>query len=587
MIKRYLAYIATIAGKDILFSAMVLLALGLTEGIGLMMIIPFLAIIGVAEHQITDNPITLKLTSFAQDAGVSLNLVSLLIVFVLLIATRECFIRMQTIQSNHIQQKIINQFRHKLYTTLVYSNWLFFTRTRSSDMNQVLTQDINRIGLMVLIIIRMTSAAVIATVYLTSALLVSFNMTLITMASSILLLWISRKKFKQAHHFGEIYTQYNNKMYALVGDSLAGIKTSKCFSAENRQIEDFVKNIDGLYNVQSETSKSRANAKMTFGLGTAIILASFLVIAIELLQLTPISVLVLVFLFSRLSPKISTLQQDFLRLLNTLPALKSYDSLLLSAKAHDEKQTSTLPLAVPNQSISLNKVNFSYHLASNENQSNTLTDIQIDIPIGQQIALIGPSGAGKSTIADILMGLVYPSSGAVCLDGHKLTQQQLLQWRKQIAYVSQDPHFIHDSIRNNLLWSEPNATEQQLLKALKQANALSFVMALPQGLDTIIGDRGICLSGGERQRLAITRALLSEPTLLILDEATSALDDENQNTIMQLLTQLKGKVTLVMITHRLSNLHDFDLIYRIDKGRVEHCDCWSELIDNKVARGVM
>jgi len=179
------------------------------------------------------------------------------------------------------------------------------------------------------------------------------------------------------------------------------------------------------------------------------------------------------------------------------------------------------------------------------------------------------------------MGLVYPSSGAVCLDGYKLTQQQLIQWRKQIAYVPQDPHFIHDSIRNNLLWSEPNTTEQQLLKVLKQANALDFVTALAHGLDTVIGDRGICLSGGERQRLAIARALLPNPTLLILDEATSALDDGNQKSIMQLITQLKGKVTVVMITHRLSNLHDFDLIYRIDKGRVEGCGCWSEFINNK------
>ena len=570
MVKKYLLYISTFAGRDIIFTCAVLLALGLMEGIGLMMIIPFLAIIGIHEQEITDNPITLQLARFAEATGVSLNLVSLLIIFVLLISLREYVVKLQTIQSNHLQQKIVNQFRRKLYTALIYSNWLFFTRERSSDMTHALTQDINRIGLLVLTSIRMISTTVIATVYLVSSLLVSFEMTLITILSAMLLLWAGRKKFKTAHYFGEIFTQYNNKMYALIGESLAGIKTAKCFSAESQQLKDFTNNLDELYQVQSDTSKSRANAKMIFGLGTAIILASFLLVAVKFLQLPAISILVLVFLFSRLSPKVSALQQDFLRLLNTLPALKSYDRLLLRANAHNEQQTNRDSLAAPKKFITLEKINFSYAepAIQAQAQANTLTDINIEIPIGQSIAIIGSSGAGKSTITDILMGLVYPSSGAVCLDGHKLSQQQLIQWRKQIAYVPQDPHFLHDSIRNNLLWSKPDATEQALMAALTQANALNFVMALPLGLDTVIGDRGICLSGGECQRLAIARALLPDPTLLILDEATSALDDENQKNIMQQLTALKGKLTLVMITHRLSTLPDIDVIYEISDGKV-------------------
>lgn len=585
MIKQYLIYIFTVAKRDILFAVMVLLTLGLMEGIGLMMIIPLLSIIGIAEQEIVDNQITLYLSNLADAAGVSLNLVSLLVAYVLLISTREYFIKLQTIQSNHIQQKLINLFRQRLYTALVYSNWLFFTSERSSNMTQALTHDINRIGLMVMITTRMMSTLVIASVYLVSSLIVSFEMTLITMASALVLLWVSRHKFKAADQFGQTFTQHNNKMYALIGESLAGIKTAKCFNAEQAQIKDFGRNLDDLYHVQSETCKSRANAKIIFGLGSAVILASFLFTGVEFLQLSATSILLLVFLFSRLSPKVSMLQQDFLRLLNTLPALKSYHRLLSDAQAHNEKQTNTLPLSVPVDLIALSNVNFTYQQSTtqecvNEVKPNTLTDIQLNIPIGQSIAIVGPSGAGKSTIADLLMGLIYPTRGSVCLDGKALNKQQLIQWRKQIAYVSQDPHFLNDSIRNNLLWCKPAATEQELTNALQRASALDFVMALPQGMDTIIGDRGNCLSGGERQRVAIARALLFEPTLLILDEATSGLDDKTQKNIMAQLMLLKGKVTLVMITHRLSILQAFDQIYMMDSGTIKSGGSWSEMINN-------
>ena len=574
MVKKYLAYFTAIAGRDILLAILVLFVLGLMEGIGLMMIIPLLSIIGITEQEIINNQITLKLTQLADFVGVSLSLVSLLIAFVLLMSAREYFLRLQTIQGNHIQQKVVNRFRQRLYESLVYSRWLFFTCERSSDMTQTLTQDINRIGMMVMFMIRMMSTAVIASVYLISSMIVSFEMTLITVGSALVLLWLSRHKFKVAEGLGSAFTKHNNQMYALISEGLGGIKTAKCYGAEQRQVEDFSENLDKLYEIQDETCKSRANAKIMFGLGTALILAGFLYIGVEFLQLSATSILLLVFLFSRLSPRVSMLQQDFLRLVNALPALEAYDQILSRAQKQSEKQISRLSLSAPLKSIALQNVNFSYqHCVSSKDVKdskeippNTLIDIQLNITIGQSIGIVGPSGAGKSTFADILMGLIQPTSGYVCLDGNKLSQEQLILWRKQVAYVSQEPHFLHDSIRNNLLWCKPTATEQELLSVLERSCALSFVMKLPQGLDSPIGDRGNCLSGGERQRLAIARALLFEPTLLILDEATSGLDERTQHSVMEQLMLLKGKVTLVMITHRLSILESFDAVYMMDSG---------------------
>lgn len=569
MLKKYLNYTLSIVGKDIIFSAVGLLALGLTEGISLIMIIPLLTIIGLTEQQISHNPITITLTNFANASGLPLNLLSLLIIFVILISIRECLVKQQTVQNNQIQQKIVNAFRLKLFKALAYSNWLFFSRTRHSSMTQTLTLDINRIGLLVIIVIRIISTLVIAGVYLIGSFIVSLEMTLITIASVMLLLWFGRNKLKDAHQFGGIQTNHHNKMYFLISECLAGIKTSKCFNGENRQVEDFADNIDSIHHIQSKTCKSRAHTKFMFGIGTAIILTTFLFIAIELLQLQAFSILALVFLFSRLSPKVSSIQQDLLRLLNTLPALNAYDTLLTQAIANNETLTNNKPLRAPHRFIALENINFSYSSTNNINAVNTLKDINLHITIGQIIAIVGASGAGKSTLADLLMGLIYPQSGEINLDGNPLSQEQILQWRKHIAYVPQDTHLFHDSVSNNLLCSKPDATKQQLLTVLKQANAFNFVMALPQGLDTSVGDRGVNLSGGERQRLALARALLSQPTLLILDEATSALDEENESEILQIIKQLKGKITVVIITHRLSSLQDVDQIYVMNNGKID------------------
>ncbi|BDX07619.1 ABC transporter ATP-binding protein [Planctobacterium marinum] len=569
MIRKYLAFIANIVGKDTLFAATGLFALGFMEGVSLMLIIPLLATIGVTEQQVTSHPITLKLTQFADAIGLPLNIFTVLLAFIVLIAIRELLIKRQTIHNNAIQQKIVNAFRLELYKALIYSNWLLFTKIRHSDMTQALTQDINRIGLMVLISIRMASTIVIASVYLIGSFIVSFEMTLLTFLSVVLLLWFGRKKLNDAYRFGGIHTSHHDKMYSLISESLTGIKTAKCFSSENRQVADFASNIDAIYEVQSQTCASRANAKFMFGLGTAIILASFLFIAVEMLQLSIISILVLVFLFSRLSPKVSLLQQDLLRLINTLPALSSFDQLLTQAQACFEQNGKETKLVAPERQITLENICFSYIPIDNATTVKTLTDVQLTIPVGQIIGIIGPSGSGKSTLADILMGLIAPQSGEIRIDGNKLKEEQLLQWRRHISYVPQETHLFHDSVRNNLLWSKPDATEAQLLTALKQANALDFVMALPQGLDTSVGEKGIGLSGGQRQRLALARALLPDPTLLILDEATSALDDENQSTIMKVINQLKGKLTTVIITHHLSSLRDVDRIYIMKNGQIE------------------
>jgi ATP-binding cassette subfamily C protein len=173
---------------------------------------------------------------------------------------------------------------------------------------------------------------------------------------------------------------------------------------------------------------------------------------------------------------------------------------------------------------------------------------------------------------------VRPSAGVVRIDGEPLTAARARQWRASVAYVSQDTVLFHDSIRANLLWAQPDATEAALREALALAGAAAFVAALPDGLDTVVGDRGVLVSGGERQRIAIARALLRHPEVLILDEPTSALDSEHERRILDTLDGLRGRVTMILVTHRLGAVRQADVVHVLDGGRIIESGAWVALM---------
>ncbi|MNP23610.1 Heterocyst differentiation ATP-binding protein HepA [compost metagenome] len=198
-----------------------------------------------------------------------------------------------------------------------------------------------------------------------------------------------------------------------------------------------------------------------------------------------------------------------------------------------------------------------------------LRDINVRIPANRMTAIVGKSGAGKSTLIDMLMGLIQPEKGEVLLDGAVLSEaRQLESLRSSIGYVAQDPFLFNASIRDNLKLVAPQAEDEELWEALRFSASESFVRKLPQGLDTVIGDRGIRLSGGERQRIVLARTILKRPSILVLDEATSALDSENEQLVQKALEGLKGKMMIIVIAHRLSTIRNADQVIVMDQGEV-------------------
>ena len=197
-----------------------------------------------------------------------------------------------------------------------------------------------------------------------------------------------------------------------------------------------------------------------------------------------------------------------------------------------------------------------------------LRDVSVHLPAGTVCALVGPSGAGKSTFANLVPRFYEVDTGRVTVDGHDLRDLRLADLRRQIALVSQDPVLFVDTIRANLLLGRPEATEAEVEAAARAAFAHDFIMALPHGYQTVVGERGASLSGGQRQRLALARAFLRDAPILILDEATSALDSDSEAAVQSALQQLMRGKTVLIIAHRFSTIRDASMILVFDQGRI-------------------
>jgi ABC-type multidrug transport system fused ATPase/permease subunit len=217
--------------------------------------------------------------------------------------------------------------------------------------------------------------------------------------------------------------------------------------------------------------------------------------------------------------------------------------------------------------ININQLSYSYD--GKADGTKVLSNVSFEILKGQSIGIIGQSGAGKSTLVDLILGLLTPTEGNIYLDGIDI-QSNLKAWQSQIGYVPQSIYLTDDSLRKNIAFGveDNEINESAILEALKFSQLKSFVDTLPEGLDTMVGERGVKLSGGQRQRIGIARALYHKPQILVLDEATSALDTKTENGVLNSLDQIYGKMTILIIAHRIGTLKGCDKIIEIEKGSI-------------------
>jgi ATP-binding cassette subfamily C protein len=398
-------------------------------------------------------------------------------------------------------------------------------------------------------------------------------MTALIVAAGALLCVLLAGRRRKAAQVGEELSAADRSMYRAVTESLASMKIVRSYGAEYAHIEELRRAGGSLRNVHLSVAASPVAVKVSFDVGAALILSLVAYTSIRGVGVAPAELFVLLVVFIRLAPQLSSLQVYYQALLADMPAFVALTDTETHLASVAAAEPSIVRDRIPfHRDVRLDHVMFSY------DGTLILNNVDIRIPAGGVVAIVGVSGAGKTTAADLVMGLLTPQAGRVLVDGVELTHERLGAWREQIGYVPQETFLFHDTVRNNLRWAAPHATDRDVALALASAAAEDFVRRLPLGLDTIVGDRGVLLSGGERQRLALARALLRKPKLLILDEATSSLDSHNERVIQDATECLRGQVAMLLIAHRLSSVRQADMIYVLDAGRVVETGNWDQLM---------
>ena len=352
-----------------------------------------------------------------------------------------------------------------------------------------------------------------------------------------------------------------------MADFFAGLKLAKSYNRTQNHIDEFVTNTRELRDEQKALMASSASAQMWLRILTVALLSLFVYLALTVFNMGADRLILLIILANRLYQALSSGQTYWQYMLRMLPSYQAYDKAIDEFTVHAETIASKNRTVPPLQeNITLQSVSFYY----SEKRKAALDDISLTLPAKQTTAIVGPSGAGKSTLADILMGILTPDSGKLFVDKTHLMPELLPAWREHVAYVPQEVYLFDGSIRSNLNWAcQGDKEEKELWTALEAASAADFVRKLSDGLDSPVGERGLRLSGGERQRIALARAILRKPDVLILDEATSALDSENEQQIQEALKNLHGNLTIILIAHRGIGLQQADCVVELEGGRVK------------------
>jgi ATP-binding cassette, subfamily C, bacterial len=560
---------------QLLAAVLIMTFTSLTEGLGVALLFPILQVAGFnLANQGHVGHYTGEVRDILVRSGLrpSLWLATLLLIFLLLMALRSLFSRVQSVLTFRTALTYELSLSRRLYQAIINADWLFLVRRRSSDFTHALTAELSRVSTCTFLLIGTLANAILALVYIALALKLSAGMTSLVLATGALLLLLSRRWMRAVHQSGTAVSESVSEVYAAATEHLQNLKAMKFYDAQTSDLAMFSSLQSSALQQSLSNTRSQAAAAFWFEAGSLLVLGAIIFASLQILNVAPASILLLLAVFTRLFPRLTAAQSQFQAFLGELPAFENVMTIYHECLANAEVPGAAGAGPALAHEVRLERVSFRY----DAERPLVLDDLSLTVAAGRVTAIVGSSGAGKSTVADLVNGLLSPLSGRVLVDGIALTPQTARAWRRHVGYVAQDTVLFHDTVRANLHWANPGASEQEMRESLSLA-AAEFVFDLPQGLDTTVGDRGMLLSHGQRQRIALARALLRKPGLLILDEATSSLDFDNEKRILDAIERLQGRTTVLMIAHRVSAIQLAEMIFVIEDGRVAESGDWQSL----------
>jgi len=494
-----------------------------------------------------------------------------------LILLKNIFDYLQAYTMAYVEQGIIKDLRNDLYRHLNALSLSYFNKTRTGQLISRITNDVTLInGGISAGFVTLIKYPLLFFASLGLALYLSWQLTLVALLilpfSLIVISSIGLRLRKYSVRSQEKLADVT----AVLQETISGARVVKAFAMEEFEIRKFVKETFSYFRALLKISRVRGLAAPVNEFLTAVVAVGILwfggqkVLAGDVLQPEEFITFLLI-IFSLVHP-VKELSSVNSRVQEAVAAADRVFEVL-DLQPEIVSATNARAITALEKSIRFENVSFAY-----EERAEVLRNASFEIKKGEILAIVGPSGAGKSTMVDLLPRFYDPTSGRILIDGHDLREFTVNSLRQLLGIVTQETILFHDTVQNNIAYGLQDVPESRLIEAAQAANAHRFISEMPQGYDTVIGERGVKLSGGQRQRLAIARALLKNPPILILDEATSALDSESEMLVQQAIERLMENRTSFVIAHRLSTILHAHQIIVLDKGRVVQCGTHDELL---------
>lgn len=540
-----------------------LLLSGLAEGVGLSALLPLLNVAIATERQsagAVPGAFEQRVIDALAWIGISPTIGALLAVIVAGVAVRSLLLLAVQRQVGYTAAQIGTELRLDLLGAVLRSRWEYFLHQPVGRLTNSLATEAQRSSDSFVYGATAITFLIHALIYGAIAVAISWQATLVSLVAGTLVIGSSHFLVRMTRRAGRRQTRLLTSLMTRLTDTLQSVKPLKAMAREHLADKVLAAETVRLNRALQRQVFSAALLNSVQDLLFAGFIALGIYLALVVFSVELSTVLVLAITLARAFGSLGKVQKQYQKLSQGESAYWSLQEAIAGAAAAAERLGAGRAPSLE-RGIAFAGVGFAY------DGRQVFEHLDLELPAGALSVLVGPSGAGKTTVIDLVIGLVRPQTGTITSDGMPLETLDLRAWRRLIGYVPQDTVLLHDSILHNVTLGDPALAAEDAERALRAAGIWEFVASLPQGLHTLVGERGGKLSGGQRQRVAIARALVTRPRLLILDEATSALDPASEQEVCQTLAGLKGELTILAISHDSALVEIADRVYQLQDGR--------------------
>lgn len=556
------------SGRKIVWAGLLMAVGAVLESIGIVLLIPLLSVVltpavggDALHHHVQD---ALAHTGIHSHLG---QLALLFSIFIALMILRGLVMLWRDVRITQLRVYFLEAQREQLMRSLASASWDRVLGLRHARVVHAMGGEIGNVAMATAVALQCTISVVLLIAQVILAWVLSPALTGLAIVLLAIGIFGITRTLARAHSLGAIFSTASLRLMDTTTQFLGGLKLAVSQNLQSRFVDEAHQTLHAMAQRQIEYVLEQSRSRLILNIAPAFAAAAIILIGVGLLDTQPAVLVAFLVILARTAGPLTQIQQGLQQLANSLPAFDKIKQLEAELRSDAPHSANANVPASAQEPVTFRAVSYRHTDEGGEHHAG-VQDVSLTIAPRAFVGITGQSGSGKTTFADLLVGLIEPDGGEILLGARALKAEALDGFRAGLSYVSQDPFLFHDTIRRNLTWVRPDASDVEMWDALALAGADAIIRRDLLGLDAELGERGSTVSGGERQRIALARAILRKPKFLILDEAMNALDQTAERQILDRLLALEPRMTIVMITHRPESLARCDMVLEFESGRV-------------------